>query len=124
MKHESINAMAHEWSREFMNAMKHADGGSVVEDLQAMAKSQPDAKVVIDWIPATHEALFKFPLRVRKYVMAHRLGFDEHLQRYAIDTAALLAFRTEVFAAENGKLYVRSYVLDDRNKEHITFVHC
>jgi len=123
MKYESISTMARDWSHEFMSGMKNLEGGPVVDDLHEMAKTQPGAMVTINWIPATHEELFKFPPRVRKYALAYRQGLEEHVQSHAIDAAALLAFRTEVFVAENLRIYVRSYVLDDRHKEHIVFVH-
>lgn len=115
--------MARDWSNEFMNGMKDLEGGPIVDDLHEMAKTQPGAKVTINWIPATHEELFKFPRRVRKYALGYRQGLEEHIQRHAIDATSLLAFRTEVFVAENLRIYVRSYVLDDRKKEHIVFVH-
>jgi hypothetical protein len=54
--------------------------------------------------------------------MAYRAGLAGHLVRHNIDAAALIEFRTEVYVADDFRMYVRAFVLDDRKKEHITFV--
>lgn len=105
-----------------MSDMNYVDGGFVYEDMYAMAREQRGEKVIISWIPATNEELFGFPPRVRKCVMAYRVGLAEHLRHHSIDAAALVEFRTEVYVAENFQMYVRAFVLDDRNREHIAFV--
>jgi hypothetical protein len=115
--------MAHNWSHSFMSGMNYVDDGFVFEDVYELARTRRGAKVVINWIPATSEELFCLSPRVRKCVLAYRQGLEVHLQRHSIDAAALLAFRTEVYVEENFRMRVRSYVLDDRNKEHIAFVY-
>lgn len=115
--------MAHNWSHSFMSGMNYVDAGFVFEDVYEMARARRGAKVTINWIPATSEELFGFSPRVRKCVLAYRAGLHKHLERHRIDAVALLEFRTEVYVAENFRMYVRSYVLDDRNKEHTVFVH-
>lgn len=106
-----------------MSGMNYVDDGFVFEDVYEMARKQRGPKIVINWIPATSGELFGFPPRVRKCVLAYRNGLDAHLQRHRIDAAALLVFRTEVYVEENFRMCVRSYVLDNRNKEHIAFVY-
>lgn len=105
-----------------MSGMNYVDGGFVFEDVFQMARERRGAKVIINWIPATSEELFGFPPRVRNCVLAYRAGLAEHLSRHSIDAAALVEFRTEVYVAENFRMYVRAVVLDDRKKEHIAFV--
>ncbi|MES2015078.1 MAG: hypothetical protein V4484_01175 [Pseudomonadota bacterium] len=102
--------------------MNYVDAGFVFEDVFQMARERRGAKVIINWIPATCEELFGFPPRVRKCVLAYRAGLAEHLSRHSIDAAALVEFRTEVYVAENFRMYVRAVVLDDRKKEHVAFV--
>lgn len=106
-----------------MSRMNYVDAGFVFEDVYEMARARRGAKVTINWIPATTEELFRFSPRVRKCVIAYRACLHEHLKRHRIDVVALIEFRTEVYVAENFRMYVCSYVLDDRNKEHIVFVH-
>jgi len=55
-------------------------------------------------------------------VLAYRIGLAEYLRRHSIDVAALIEFRTEVYVAENFRMYVRAYVLDNKKKEHIVYV--
>jgi ABC-type Mn2+/Zn2+ transport system ATPase subunit len=106
-----------------MSGMNYVDDGFVFEDVYKMARERRGAKVIINWVPATSEELFGLPARVRKCVMSYRYGLQEHLKRHRIDATALLEFRTEVYVAENFRMYVRSYVLDDKNKEHVVFVY-
>jgi hypothetical protein len=106
-----------------MSGMNYVDDGFVFEDVYKMARERRGAKVIINWVPATSEELFGLPARVRKCVMSYRHGLQEHLKRHRIDATALLEFRTEVYVAEDFRMYVRSYVLDDKNKEHVVFVY-
>jgi hypothetical protein len=106
-----------------MSDMNHVDGGFVYEDMYQLARERRGKKVIINWIPATSEELFGLSPRIGKCVMAYRAGLTEHMQRHRIEVDALLEFRTEVYVAENHRMYVRAYVLDDRNKEHIAFVY-
>ena len=122
MKYKLIRSMAHNWSHSFMSGMNYLDGGFVFEDVYQMARERRGEKVTINWIPATSEELFGFPPRVRNCVLAYRTGLAEYLRRHSIDVAALIEFRTEVYVAENFRMYVRAYVLDNRKKEHIAYV--
>ena len=103
--------------------MNYVDGGFVFEDVYQMARERRGTKVVINWIPATSEELCGLSPRVKKCVLTYRQGLEAHLKCHRIDAAALLAFRTEVYVGESFRMSVRSYVLDDRNKEHIAFVY-
>lgn len=114
--------MAHNWSHSFMSGMNYVDGAFVFEDVFQMARERRGEKVIINWIPATSEELFGFSPRVRKCVLAYRAGLAEHLSRHSIDAAALIEFRTEVYVAENFRMYVCVVVIDDRKREHIAFV--
>ncbi|MGK5037980.1 hypothetical protein [Janthinobacterium sp. LB3P118] len=102
--------------------MNYLDGGFVFEDVYQMARERRGAKITINWIPATADELFGFPPRVRNCVLAYRTELAEYLKRHSIDVAALIEFRTEVYVAENFRMYVRAYVLDNRKKEHIAYV--
>lgn len=124
MKYKSIRSMAHNWSHSFMSGVNFVDAGFVFQDVYEMARERRGAKVVINWVPATSEELFGYSPRVRKSILSYRAGLQEHLERHGIDGSAVLEFRTEVFVADNFRMYVRSYVRDDRNKEHIVFVNC
>lgn len=114
--------MGHNWSHSFMSGMNYVDCAFVFEDVFQMARERRGEKVIINWIPATSEELFGFSPRVRKCVLTYRVGLAEHLRRHSIDSAAFIEFRTEVYVAENSRMYVRAVVLDDRRKEHIAFV--
>lgn len=105
-----------------MSNMNYLDDGFVYEDMYAMARERHGSKVIIRWIPATSEELIGFPSRVIKSVMAYRAGLEEHLRRHSIDAAALIEFRTEVYVAENFQMHVRAFVVDDRKREHISFI--
>lgn len=114
--------MAHNWPHSFMSGANYVDGGFVFEDVFQMARGRRGGKVIINSIPADNEELVGFPPRVSSCVLAYRAGLAEHLNRHCIDATALIEFRTEVYVAENFRMYVRSVVLDDRKKEHIAYI--
>jgi len=122
VKYKLICSMAHNWSHSFMSDMNYVDGGFVYEDVYKLAREKCGGKVVINWIPATTDELSEFPLRVTECIVAYRASLAEHLLRNKIDASALIEFRTEIYVAENFQMYVRAFVLDDRQKEHVAFI--
>ncbi|WP_288379983.1 hypothetical protein [uncultured Massilia sp.] len=122
MKYKLIRSMAHNWSHSFMSEMNYVDGAFVYEDVYRLARERRGEKVMVDWMPAGDENAGDFPPRVRQCVDAYRAGLAEHLRRHHIDASALKLFRTEVYVAENFRMYVRAFVIDDRDEEHVAFV--
>lgn len=122
MKYKLIGAMAHNWSHSFMSGMNYIDDQFVHEDMHKLARERKGQKVVVSWIPVRTEELFVLTPRVRKCIKAYRRGLREHLERHKIEPTSLVELRTEVYVAENFRMYVRAYALDDRGKEHATYV--
>lgn len=122
MKYKPIRSMAHNWSHSFMSEMNYVDGDFVYKDVYKLARERRGEKVVINWIPAHSDDFLGLPPRVQKCAEAYRAALAEHLRRHRIDASALKIFRTEVYVAKNFQMYVRAFVVDDRNKEHVAFV--
>jgi len=122
MKYKLIRSMAHNWSHSFMSAMNYVDDAFVYEDVYRLARERRGKKVIIHWLPVGSEVSSDLPPRVQKCVTAYQAGLAEHLRRHRVDPSALKIFRTEVYVAENFRMYVRAFVVDDRDKEHLTFV--
>jgi hypothetical protein len=122
MKYKLIRSMAHNWSHSFMSEMNYVDGAFVYEDVYKLARERRGEKVIINWIPADSEVSRDLPSRVQKCAEAYWAGLSEHLRRHHVDASALKIFRTEVYVAENFRMYVRAFVIDDRDKEHVAFV--
>lgn len=122
MKYKLIRSMAHNWSHSFMSGINYVDDAFVFEDVYRLARAQSGEKVIINWIPAGGEAPRYLPPRVQKCIEAYRAGLAEHLRRHHVDASALKTFRTEVYVAEDFRMYVRAFVIDDRDKEHVAFV--
>jgi hypothetical protein len=122
MKYKLINSMAHNWTHSFMSGMNWVDGDFVFEDLHKLARERRGQKVVITWVPERQEELFALTSRVRESLKYYRKALPEHLARHKIELGAIQEMRTEVYVAENHRMYVRSYVLDSRGKEHVQFV--
>ena len=122
MKYKLIRSMAHNWSHSFMSGMNYVDDAFVFEDVYRRARERRGEKVIISWIPADGEDSRDLPPRVQQCVEAYRAGLADHLRRHHVDASALKTFRTEVYVAENFRMYVRAFVIDDRDKEHLAFV--
>lgn len=105
-----------------MSNNNYVDGGFVYEDMHKLARERRGERVVISWIPVRTEELFGLTPRIRTCVNFYRKGLAEFLQRQQVDPAALAELRTEVYVADNFRMYVRGYALDDRGKEHAAYV--
>ncbi|MEO7576168.1 MAG: hypothetical protein ABIT83_00990 [Massilia sp.] len=113
--------MAHNWTHSFMSGLNCVDGEMVAEYIFALARARRGGKVSINWMLAECDDE-EFGAPVRDRIAAYRASLGEHLKRHEIDLAALIEFRTEVYVAETGRMYVRALVIDDREREHIAFV--
>ncbi|MES2318827.1 MAG: hypothetical protein V4631_15205 [Pseudomonadota bacterium] len=102
--------------------MNYIDGGFVFEDLYKLARERRGEKVTMTWIPVPGEESLEFPPRVRECVVSYRAGLPTHLESHGIDACAIMEFRTEVYVAQNFRMYIRAYVLDNKGNEHIAFV--
>ncbi|WP_213605461.1 hypothetical protein [Pseudoxanthomonas japonensis] len=122
MKFKLIKSMAHNWSHSFMSGMNYVDGAFVFEDMYQLARDRKGQKVTVTWIPERPEELFALTPRVRESLKYYRKALPEHLARHQVELSAITEMRTEVYVAENHRMYVRSYVLDSRGKEHVQFV--
>ena len=122
MKYKAIRAMSHNWTHSFMSGMNYIDGRFVYQDIYDLARKRKPRKVVISWIPNRTAELFGLTARVRKCIRYYRTALTVHLERHRIRPEALRELRTEVYIGENFHMYVRSYALDDRGKEHEAFV--
>ena len=105
-----------------MSNSNFVDGGFVYEDMQRLARERRGQRVVISWIPVRTEELFGLTPRIRTCVSFYRKSLTEFLQRQKLDPAALAELRTEVYVADNFRMYVRGYALDDRGREHSAYV--
>ena len=114
--------MVHNWSHSFMSGMNYADGRFVFEDVYDLARDRRVRKVTISWIPVRTEELFGLTPRVLECIRFYRRDLEKHLRRHQVDARALVELRTEVWVAENFRVYVRAYALDDLGKEHTAFV--
>ena len=114
--------MAHNWTHSFMSNMNYVDNGYVFEDMYQLARDRRGEKVTITWIPSPQEELLWLTPRIRESLKHYRKALPEHLVRHQIDPDAISEMRTEVYVAKNQRIYVRSYVLDNRGKEHVQFV--
>lgn len=122
MKYKHIPSAVHNWTHSFMSNNNFVDGGFVYEDMLRLARERRGERIVISWIPVRTEELFGLTPRIRTCVSFYRMGLTEFLQRQKIDPVALAELRTEVYVADNFRMYVRGYALDDRGKEHSAFV--
>jgi hypothetical protein len=114
--------MAHNWTHSFMSGMNYVDGAFVYEEMHRLAREKKGQKVTVTWIPERTDELFVLTPRVRESLKHYRRALPEHLSRHKIDAGAISEMRTEVYVAENFRMYVQSYVLDNRGKEHVQFV--
>ncbi len=114
--------MAHNWTHSFMSGMNYVDGGFVFEDMQRLARGKRGQKVTVTWIPERKDELFALTPRVRESLKHYRKALPTHLNRHNVQADAISEMRTEVYVADNHRMYVRSYVLDNRGKEHVQFV--
>lgn len=105
-----------------MSGMNYVDGDFVFEDIYQLARDRQGQKVTISWIPERPEELFALTPRIRDSLKHYRKALPEHLSRHQIEPSAISEMRTEVYVADNHRMYVRSYVLDSRGKEHVQFV--
>lgn len=105
-----------------MSGMNYVDGDYVFEDMYQLARARKGQKVTVTWLPERPDELLGFTPRVLRSLEQYRRELLQHLARHEIDPAAISEMRTEVYVAENHRLYVRSYVLDNRGKQHVQFV--
>ena len=122
MKYKEIRAMAHNWTHSFMSGNNYLDGRFAYEDMHALARAKRPAKVVVSWLPQRDEELSALTPRVREVIKHYRNGLAKHLQHHRIERSALVELRTEVYVANNFRIYVRAYARDDRGKEHEAYV--
>jgi len=105
-----------------MSGSNYVDGDFVFEDVHRLARDRKGQGVTITWIPERPEELFNLTPRVRESIKYYRKALPEHLTRHSIEPSTISEMRTEVYVADNYRMYVRSYVLDCRGKEHVQFV--
>lgn len=105
-----------------MSGMNYIDGDFVREDMYQLARERRGERVTISWVPSCASDSDGLSPRTRKSLEHYRKAFPAYLKRHNIDADAILEMRTEVYVAENHRMYVRSYALDDRGKEHVQFV--
>ncbi len=105
-----------------MSGMNYVNGAFVFDDMYQLARERKGQKVTITWLPEHHDELFSLTPRVRESLKHYRKALPEHMSRHKIEAGAISEMRTEVYVAENHRMYVRSYVLDNRGKEHVQFV--
>lgn len=122
MKYKLIRCMAHNWTHSFMSGMNHVDDDFVYADMYRLARERRGEKVTVTWIPIRTEELIRLTPRVRESLTHYRDALPKHLARHQIDAGAISEMRTEVYVAEDFRMYVRSFVRDDRGKEHVQFV--
>jgi hypothetical protein len=122
MKYKLIKSMAHNWTHSFMSGMNYVDNDFVFEDMHQLARDRRGQKVTVTWIPERPDELLALTPRVRESLNYYRKALPQHLDRHNVERGAISEMRTEVYVADNHRMYVRSYVLDNRGKEHVQFV--
>lgn len=105
-----------------MSGVNYVDGDVVREDMYKLARERKGEKVTVSWIPNRPDEIEGISPRIRESLKHYRKDLSAHMQRHKIETGAILEMRTEVYVAQNNRIYVRSYALDDRGKEHVQFV--
>lgn len=105
-----------------MSGMNYVDGDFVFEDLHELARQRRGEKVTITWVPEIPEELSLLTPRIRKSIGYYRKALRQHFIKHDITPAAIVEMRTEVYVAENHRMYVRAYTVDSRGKEHVQFV--
>jgi len=105
-----------------MSGINHIDGDFVFADMHKLARDRRGQKVTVTWIPERPEEIFTLTPRIRRSPKHNRTALPEHLSGHKTESTAISEMRTEVYVAENHRMYVRSYVLDSRGKEHVQFV--
>lgn len=105
-----------------MSGMNYVDGGFVYEDMHRLARGKNGQKITVTWIPERGDEILGLTPRVRESLKHYRKGLPGHLARHNVEPHAITEMRTEVYMAENHRMYVRSYVLDNRGKEYVQFV--
>ena len=105
-----------------MSGMNYIDGDFVREDMYQLARKYRGERITVSWIPPRANETERLTPRVRKSLKHYRDALPAHLQRHNIELSAIVEMRTEVYVAENHRMYVRAYALDDRGKEHVQFV--
>ena len=122
MKYKVIRSMAHNWTHSFMSGMNYIDGRYISQDMELLARSCRGQRVTISWVPVRVEEMFRLTPRVRECIAYYRKALPKHLEMHGVESAALAEFRSEIYVAENFRMYVRAYVKDDRGREHEAFV--
>ncbi|MBU8977789.1 hypothetical protein JI752_016705 [Lysobacter sp. MMG2] len=122
MKYKLIKSMAHNWTHSFMSGMNYVDGDYVFEDMYQLARGRRGEKITVSWIPERTDELFVLTPRIRESLKHYRKSLPTHMRQHNVDVGAISEMRTEVYVAEDHRIYVRSYVLDNRGKEHVQFV--
>ena len=105
-----------------MSLMNEIDGELVRDEMYQMARDRKGEKVTVSWIPEREEEIISFNPRVRTAIGFYRSSFSRHLAQHSVEATAISEMRTDVYVGENDRVLVRSYVLDDRGKEHIQMV--
>lgn len=105
-----------------MSEMNYIDGAFVYEDVHRLAREHRGQKVIISWLPENNAELIPLTPRIRECIKYYRQGLHEHMARHCVDDEALIELRTEVYVAEDHRMYVRAYAVDNLGKEHEQFV--
>ena len=114
--------MSHDWTHIFMGGMNYIDGRFVFEDMHELARMRKGERVVVSWIPRRGDELKTLTPRIRKCVRNMRRQLPEYLERCRVNIKAIVEMRTEVYVGANARLYVRAVVLDDKGREHESFL--
>ena len=114
--------MSHDWTHLFMGGMNYIDGRFVFEDMHELAHERKGERVVVTWMPKRGDELAKLTPRIRKCVRHLRRELPAYLERCRVEKRAIVEMRTEVYVGANARLYVRAVVLDDKGREHQSFL--
>ena len=87
-----------------------------------LARKCRGERITASWIPIRKDETEGLTPRARESLKHYHEALPAYLQRNNIDSKAILEMRTEVYVADNHRMYVRAYALNDRGKEHVQFV--
>ena len=118
MKYKVLKSIAHNFSHSFVSFMNYLDDGYVIDDLRQLARKANGQRVSIYWIPDSKQQSQLTP-RVLKSIPYWKARLPNLVTSSGADINAIKEFRTDIFIKPNKQIAVETYLLDDRDKEHV-----
>ena len=118
MKYKVLKSIAHNFSHSFVSFLNYLDDDYVIDDLRQLARKANGQRVSIYWIPDSKQQSQLTP-RVLKSIPYWKARLPNLVTSSGADINAIKEFRTDIFIKPNKQIAVETYLLDDRDKEHV-----